>query len=114
MSAAHVWDMLRLCWVDVYNGPPEIIVHGAGTNFDSIEFWQNINWMANKFKCIPTEAPQSIEILEWNEFDIVQQGNIPQHTRICGSSLVDNIKHEDTLKALEKSRLVVQAFKGAG
>ena len=38
MSASHTWDMLRLCWIDVYVGPPDVIVHDAGTNFDSAEF----------------------------------------------------------------------------
>ncbi|KAI1002482.1 hypothetical protein K3495_g5721 [Podosphaera aphanis] len=64
MSAAHVWDMLRLCWIDVYNGPPEVIVHDAGTNFDSAEFRKNANSMSVGIKCISTESHHSIGGLE--------------------------------------------------
>jgi hypothetical protein len=27
--------MLRLCWIDTYIGPPELITHDAGRNFIS-------------------------------------------------------------------------------
>ena len=64
MTAGHTWDTLRLCWIDVYSGPPEIIVHDAGSNFDSSEFRMNASSTAIKVKCIPIEAPQSIGLVE--------------------------------------------------
>lgn len=64
MSAKHTWDMLRLCWIDVYTGPPEVIVHDAGTNFDSAEFRRNAATMAIQLKCVPVETPQSVGLVE--------------------------------------------------
>lgn len=64
MSAAHTWDMLRLCWIDMYIGPPDVIVHDAGTNFDSAEFRQNASGMTIQVKCIPVEAPQYVGLIE--------------------------------------------------
>ena len=57
ISAKHVWETLRLCWIDVYTGPPDVIVHDAGTNFDSAEFRRETGAMAIRTKCIPVEAP---------------------------------------------------------
>ena len=64
MSASHTWDMLRLCWIDVYVGPPDVIVHDAGTNFDSTEFRQNARAMSIQTKCVPVEAANSIGLVE--------------------------------------------------
>lgn len=57
MKVAHTWDILRLCWIDVYSGPPETITHDAGSNFDSSEYRVNATSMAIKVKCVPVEAP---------------------------------------------------------
>ena len=38
MTAQHTWDILRRCWIDVYIGPPDLIIHDAGTNFSSHGF----------------------------------------------------------------------------
>ncbi len=64
MSASHTWDMLRLCWIDVYVGPPDVIVHDAGTNFDSTEFRQNARTLSIQTKCVPVEAANSIGLVE--------------------------------------------------
>ncbi|KAI0996514.1 hypothetical protein K3495_g11667 [Podosphaera aphanis] len=64
MTAAHTWDTLRYCWIDIYSGPPETIIHDAGTYFDSSEFRGNALGMAIKVKCIPVESPQSIGLVE--------------------------------------------------
>jgi hypothetical protein len=31
-SAKHAWEALRACWIDVYQGPPNFIVHDPGRN----------------------------------------------------------------------------------
>lgn len=33
ISAKHVWDQLRACWIDTYLGPPDIISADAGKHF---------------------------------------------------------------------------------
>jgi hypothetical protein len=40
MSARTAWDILRLCWIDIYLGLLDNIIHDAGKNFVSIEFQQ--------------------------------------------------------------------------
>ncbi|KAI0992762.1 hypothetical protein K3495_g15423, partial [Podosphaera aphanis] len=64
LSAAHTWDTLRLCWIDVYTGPPEILVHDAGTTFDSAEFRQSAAALGIKIKQVPVEAAQSVGVVE--------------------------------------------------
>ena len=64
MTAQHAWDVLRLCWIDVYIGPPEVITHDAGTNFAAQEFQQYATSMAITTKEVPVEAHHSIGIVE--------------------------------------------------
>ena len=64
MTAQQTWDMLRLCWIDTYLGPPDLIVHDAGTNFTASEFKQNAHAMHIRTKGVPTEAAQSMGIVE--------------------------------------------------
>ncbi|POS82415.1 hypothetical protein EPUL_006188 [Erysiphe pulchra] len=33
MTSQTMWDALRLCWIDVYVAPPDLITHDAGSNF---------------------------------------------------------------------------------
>jgi hypothetical protein len=40
MSTKTVWEAIRACWINIYIGPPETIVHDAGKNFASTEFRQ--------------------------------------------------------------------------
>src|SRR5438045_5852671 len=56
--------MIQICWIDVYTSPPNIIVHDAGTNFDSAEFRHNTGSMAIHTKCVPVEAPQSVSLIK--------------------------------------------------
>ncbi|POS84449.1 hypothetical protein EPUL_003494 [Erysiphe pulchra] len=38
MSSQHVWESLRMCWIDVYLGPPDLINYNAGTIFTSYHY----------------------------------------------------------------------------
>lgn len=64
MSARNAWDTLRICWIDVYLGPPDQIVHDAGKNFSSAEFRQEANSMAIEVKEVPVEAHNSVGKVE--------------------------------------------------
>ena len=64
ISAKHTWDILRLCWIDVYIGPPDYIIHDAGKNFISREFRQYAASMAITTKSVPVEAHWSIGMVE--------------------------------------------------
>lgn len=64
LSAKHTWDALRLCWIDVYTGPPDHVIHDAGTNFVSKEFRQYAATMGIITKAVPVEAHWSIGMVE--------------------------------------------------
>ena len=50
--------------MDMYLGPPEIIVHDTGTQFTSSEFMQSAKAMGSHTKCVPVEVYYSISIVE--------------------------------------------------
>lgn len=64
INAKHIWDTLRLCWIDVYLGSPDYIHHDAGKNFVSREFRQLATSLAITIKSVPVEAHWSIGIVE--------------------------------------------------
>lgn len=64
MSSRHMWECLRLCWIDVYQGPPDVITTDAGTSFTSDEFKQLAKDMAIAVKEVPVEAHNSIGKVE--------------------------------------------------
>lgn len=64
VSTKHVWEALRLCWIDVYQGPPDYVVTDAGKQFASAEFRQNAKEMAITVKEVPIEAHNSIGKVE--------------------------------------------------
>ncbi|OXV09105.1 hypothetical protein Egran_03132, partial [Elaphomyces granulatus] len=64
ISSQTVWNTLRLCWIDTYLGPPDIIGHDAGTQFMSDEFRQLAGSMAVSTEPVPVEAHNSIGIVE--------------------------------------------------
>jgi len=39
MEATTVWEVLQLCWLNIYTNSSDIIIHNAGTNFTAKEFY---------------------------------------------------------------------------
>jgi hypothetical protein len=64
MSAKHAWDGLRACWIDVYQGPPDYIIHDPGTNFHSKEFRDNAKSLGSDTRVMPIEAHNAIGLVE--------------------------------------------------
>ena len=64
ISAKHTWDVLRMCWIDTYLGPPDLIAHDAGKNFISKEFKEYARTMGIDTKAAPVEAHNSIGMVE--------------------------------------------------
>ena len=64
MSAKDTWEALRQCWIDTYLGPPDIVTHDAGTNFDSMEFRAEARMLGIRCHQIPVEAHWSIGKVE--------------------------------------------------
>lgn len=42
VSTKHTLETLRLCWIDVYIGSPDLIIHDTSSNFVRKEFCQYI------------------------------------------------------------------------
>jgi transposase InsO family protein len=51
-------------WIDMYLGPPELIVHDAGSQFTSAEFIQKAEGVGSVTRCVPIEAHHSIGKVE--------------------------------------------------
>ncbi|KDN61365.1 putative conserved hypothetical protein [Colletotrichum sublineola] len=64
ISAKTTWGALRLCWIDVYQGPPKWVTADAGRNFVATEFTQEGNAMGVQVKIVPVEAHHSIGKVE--------------------------------------------------
>ena len=64
MTAEAVWQALRICWIDAYLGPPDIIAHDAGKNFVAQAFQDNADTIHVETKGIPVECPQSMAVVE--------------------------------------------------
>lgn len=64
ISAKHIWGTLQLFWIDVYIGPPNLIIHNASSNFVSKEFCQYVISMAIATKNVPVKAYWSIKMVE--------------------------------------------------
>ena len=48
----------------MYLGPPDMIIHNAGTQFTSSEFVQNAKAIGSTIKCVPVEVYYLISIVE--------------------------------------------------
>jgi len=64
LSAQTTWETLRSCWIDVYLGPPDRVVHDAGTNFASKEFRSSAKAMSIQVHEVPVEAHNSVGKVE--------------------------------------------------
>ncbi len=64
MSTKPTWDTLRLYWIDVYIGTPDLITHDAVTNFVSKEFRQYATSMAITTRIVLVEVYWSIGMVE--------------------------------------------------
>ncbi len=56
--------MLRLCWINIYLGPPDYVIHDTEKNFTSKEFRQYVLSLAITTKCVPVEAYWLVGIIE--------------------------------------------------
>lgn len=64
VSAKHVWDVFRACWIDTYLGPPDILTTDSGTQLMSAEFTAKAKGMSIKMVRVPVEAHHSIGMVE--------------------------------------------------
>lgn len=64
ISANHTWEVLKMCWIDSYLGPPDLITTDAGKNFLSKEFRQYAADSGIRVRTMPVEAHNSIGMVE--------------------------------------------------
>ena len=64
ITAAIIWDILRAIQIDIYIGPPDIIITDAGTNFINKEFISNTNIIVINVTEVPVEAYYLIRKIE--------------------------------------------------
>jgi hypothetical protein len=64
ISAKHIWEMLRLCWIDVYLSSSDHILTDADKNFASREFRQFVISMTIITKAVLVEAHWSIDVVK--------------------------------------------------
>ena len=51
-------------WIDMYLGPPELIIYDAGPQFTAAEFSESARQVGTRTKYVPVEAHHSIGIIE--------------------------------------------------
>ncbi|KAI9034746.1 Ribonuclease H-like domain, partial [Aspergillus affinis] len=64
ISAKYTWNILRMCWIDIYLGLPDLITHDAGKNFVSKEFKTYTRTINISTRSIPIETHNSIGMIE--------------------------------------------------
>ncbi len=64
ISAKHIWNMLRLCWIDVYLDFFDHILTDADKNFVSRKFRQFVISMTIIIKTVSIEAHWSIDVVK--------------------------------------------------
>ena len=64
MSAIVAWETLKLCWIDTYLGPLDIVVYDAGKNFALAEVKRIAKAISINIKEVPVEAHNSVGLVE--------------------------------------------------
>jgi hypothetical protein len=64
ISARHIWDILRLCWIDVYLSLSDHILTDVDKNFASRKFRQFVISMTIIIKAVFVEAHWSISVMK--------------------------------------------------
>ena len=101
ISVKTTWEALRTCQLDTYLSPPDLVVHDAGTNFDSREFRQNASMVATKTKCVPVKAHWSIGKVKRGHVTLLRAYEIIQEE--IGSDISREACLQMAVKALNDS-----------
>lgn len=64
VTSENVWTALRRCWMDVYVGPPDMVIHDAGKQFVAHAFQRNAHMFHIRTKAVPVEAAHSMSLVE--------------------------------------------------
>ena len=53
-----------MCWIDIYLGPPDIIIYNIGKNFINKEFKQYAIIFGTAIKSVPVKAHNLVKIVK--------------------------------------------------
>ena len=73
MTAQEAWRTLRNCWINIYAGAPDVLVHDAGSAFTAEDFKECAGELGIVLKCIPVEklgnlqAPRAPWEVGWSQ-----------------------------------------------
>lgn len=112
IPAKTVLEAIKLCWIDVYQGPPDCTVHDAGTQLASTKFKQKAKAVGSSTKEIPIEAHQSVGKVELyhaclrRSYEVIKE-NLPNSSKeIVLQMAVKTINDTDRLNGLVSILLV--------
>ena len=109
MSTRHVWDMLRLCWINVYLRLSDYIHHDAGKNFVSREFRQYCSIMNIVIKSMPVEVHWSIKIVEKyhlifrRAYLMIMKNLIVTGTGMISTNIIKKMRFQMIVKAVNNT-----------
>lgn len=63
-TAETLYKALRMCWIDTYLGPPDIIAHDTEKTFIAAAFQASADMLHIKTKSISVESANSMTIVE--------------------------------------------------
>lgn len=63
-TAPEVWRAFRFCWIDVYLGLPDVVVHDGGSNIMAKSFQTNSSLLHIDTNPVPIESPNSMTHVE--------------------------------------------------
>jgi hypothetical protein len=63
-SAPEIWNATKLCWIDIYLGPPDILQVDHGRNFNAAFIQTACAMNGIEFQSIPTEASWRMGVVE--------------------------------------------------
>jgi hypothetical protein len=65
ITVRHVWDQLRVCWIDTYLESFDLITSNASKSFIARKFKQYATNMSVKVNIVSVEIHHSIEMIKW-------------------------------------------------
>lgn len=96
MTDETLWKTLRLCSLDKYLGPRDVMAHDTEKHFMAVAFHTNADMLYIKTKSIPVESVNSMKIVERYYAQILRSFNIIK--KKCPA-----IENEEDLKTAVKS-----------
>jgi hypothetical protein len=100
INARHTWDMLRLCWIDVYLDLFDHILTDADKNFASREFRQFVTSMTIITKVVSMKAHWSIDVIKRYHVEL----------RRAYQMIFENLNTESTINKEIVLQMIVKAI----